>query len=97
MDNTPTSDPKHPSQPELGDNLPKQFCPIRSSIVAELTTATGELANIMARLKVLAAHKNGVAASNKEFRELNSRRNTITVECGELLKKLGAHRTEHDC
>lgn len=59
--------------------------------------ATSELANIVDRLKVLAAHKNGVAASNKEFRELNSRRNIITVECGELLQKLGAHRAEHDC
>jgi hypothetical protein len=62
-----------------------------------LTTATGELANIVDRLKLLAADKNGAASSNKEFCELNSRRNTITVECGELLQKLGAHRAEHDC
>jgi hypothetical protein len=97
MDNTPRATPSIPPSLASGDNLPKQFCPIRSSIVAELTTATGELANIVDRLKVLAAHKNGVADSNKEFRELNSRRNTITVECGELLQKLGAHRAEHDC
>jgi len=97
MDNTPTRTASTPPSPELGGNLPKQFCPIRSSIVAELTTATGELANIMDRLKVLAAHKNGVAASNKQFRELSRRRDTITVECGQLLQRLGAHRIEHDC
>jgi hypothetical protein len=97
MDNTFPRTPSIPPSSDLGGNLPKQFCPIRSSIVAELTTATGELANIVHRLRVLAAHKNGVAASNKQFRELSSRRNTITVECGQLLQKLGAHRIEHDC
>lgn len=86
-----------PPNPELGGNFPKQFCAIRSGIVAELTAATSELANTVDRLKVLAAEQNGVAASNKEIRELNSRRNTITVQCGELLQKLGAHRAEHDC
>lgn len=97
MDNTSTRTPGIAPSPELGGHLPKQFCPIRSSIVEELTTATGELANILDRLRVLAAHKNGVAASNKQFRELSSRRNTITVECGQLLQKLGKHRIEHDC
>jgi len=78
--------------------LPKEFCPIRSSLVAELTTATKQIANIVDRLKVLASRGNRASFEDqKEILDLNNRRNASVVKCGKLLQKLGAHRTEHDC
>ena len=78
--------------------MPKQFCPIRSRLVAELTTATNQVANIVDRLKVLASRGNRASAEEREeIVDLSSRRNTSVVKCGKLLQKLGAHRTEHDC
>jgi hypothetical protein len=78
--------------------LPKQFCPIRSRLVAELTTATNQVANIVDRLKLLATRGNLTSVKErKEILDLSSRRNASIVECGQLLQKLGAHRTEHDC
>jgi hypothetical protein len=78
--------------------LPKQFCSIRSSLVAELATATKQVANIVDRLKVLASGGNHASAKDrKEIFELSARRNASIVECGQLLQKLGAHRTKHDC
>lgn len=78
--------------------MPKEICPIRSDLIAELTTASSELAKIVERLKVLTSHENRANGSrNKEILELNSRRNTVTVKCGQLLQKIGAHRAEHGC
>jgi hypothetical protein len=66
--------------------------------VAELTTATKQVAKIMDRLKVLGSRGNRASAEErKEIVDLSNRRNTSIVECGQLLQKLGAHRTEHDC
>jgi len=76
----------------------KEFCPVRSSLVAELTAATKQVTNIVDRLKVLAAHGNRVSAEEcKEILDLSNRRNTGMVKCGRLLQKLGAHRAKHDC
>ena len=78
--------------------MPKQFCSIRSSLVAELTTATNHVAKMVDRLRVLASHGNRASARDrKEILELSIGRNAVIVECGQLLQKLGAHRTEHDC
>jgi hypothetical protein len=78
--------------------LPKEFCPIRSMLVAELTTATNDVAKIVDRLKVLATLGNTVSARDrKEILDLSNRRNTSIVKCGRLLQRLGAHRTKHDC
>jgi hypothetical protein len=50
------------------------------------------------RLKVLASHGNRASARDrKEILELSIGSNAVIVECGQLLQKLGAHRTEHDC
>jgi hypothetical protein len=66
--------------------------------VAELTTATNHVAKMVDRLKVLASHGNRASAEErKEIVDLSSSRNTSIVKCGQLLKKLGAHRTKHDC
>jgi hypothetical protein len=78
--------------------LPKEFCSIRTSLVAELTTATKQVTNIVVRLKVLASRGNRASAEErKEIVDLSNCRNTSIVKCGRLLQKLGAHRTEHDC
>ena len=78
--------------------MPKVFCPIRSSLVAELTAATEQVTNIVDRLKVLASRGNRASAKErKEIVDLSDRRNTSIVKCGRLLQKLGAHRAEHDC
>ena len=66
--------------------------------MAELTTATNQVANIVDRLKVLASRGNRASAEErKEIVDLSSRRNATIVECGRLLQKLGAHRAKHDC
>jgi len=66
--------------------------------VAELATATKQVANIVDRLKVLASRGNHASAKDrKEIFELSARRNASIAECGQLLQKLGAHRTKHDC
>jgi hypothetical protein len=78
--------------------LSKEICPIRSGLVAELTTESSELAKIVERLKVLNSDENRANGSrNEEIIELNSRRNKATLKCGQLLQKIGAHRAEHDC
>jgi hypothetical protein len=67
-------------------------------LVAELTTATNDVAKIVDRLKVLATLGNTVSARDrKEILDLSNRRNTSIVKCGRLLQRLGAHRTKHDC
>ena len=66
--------------------------------MAELTAATEQVTNIVDRLKVLASRGNRASAKErKEIVDLGSRRNAGIVECGQLLQKLGAHRTKHDC
>jgi hypothetical protein len=66
--------------------------------VADLTTATKQVANIEDRLKVLTSRGNrGSAENRKEILELSIQRNASIVECGQLLQKLGTHRTKHDC
>ena len=78
--------------------MPKQFCSIRSGLVVELTTATNHVAKVVDRLKVLASlGKSASAKDRKEIFELSNRRNKGIVKCGQLLQKLGAHRTKHDC
>ena len=76
----------------------KEFCPVRSRLVAELTTATKQVTNIVDRLKVLASRGNRASFEDqKEILDLSNRRNTSVVKCGQLLQKLGTHRAEHDC
>jgi hypothetical protein len=66
--------------------------------VAELTAATEQVTNIADRLKVLASRGNRASdEERKEIVDLSNCRNTSIVKCGQLLKKLGAHRTKHDC
>jgi hypothetical protein len=78
--------------------MPKEICPIRSGLVAQLTTASNEVSKIVERLKVLANHENRANDSrNEEILELNSRRNAMTFKCGQLLQKIGAHRAKHNC
>jgi hypothetical protein len=60
--------------------------------------ATKQAANIVDRLKVLASRGSRTSANEREeIVDLSSRRNASIVKCGQLLKKLGAHRTKHDC
>jgi hypothetical protein len=78
--------------------LPKQFCPIRSDLVAQLTSASIHVTETVDLLKVLSNLRNRNSAKNrKEIFELTTRRNAGIVECGQLLQKLGDHRNEHDC
>jgi len=69
--------------------LPKEFCSIRSRLVAELTAATNRVTKTVDQLKV--------AKDREEIIELGNRRNQGIVKCGRLLQKLGNHRAEHDC
>jgi hypothetical protein len=78
--------------------LPKQFCSIRSGLIAEFTAATNQVATILDRLKALAnLGKSASAKDRKEIFELGNRRNKGIVTCGQLLQTLGNHRAEHDC
>jgi hypothetical protein len=78
--------------------LPKQFCPIRSDLVAQFATASIRVTETVDLLKVLSNLRNPNSAKNrKEIFDLTTRRNAGILECGQLLQKLGDHRNEHDC
>lgn len=78
--------------------MPKEFCAIRSALIADLARKTAELDKIMDGMELTIGPDRRVTIREaQKLQALKEHLNVMAEESERVLKELTLHRAEHDC
>ena len=77
--------------------MPKEFCAIRSTLIADLAHKTAELDKIMDRMELIIGPDRRVTTREaQKLQALKEHLNVMVEESERVLKELTLHRAEHN-